>query len=744
MKKIIALLTAGILLISLTSCGLDKEKKGATLEIDMHNSYVSAPLETKGYLTPLLADEKNIWLESSSNENSEILICNAETRELQKIELHTEIYTPVNASENIVSCIGMVHLPESKIGMIYQKCDYDTSTTNWKPFNFSAFIDIYDDSMQYLKTMNLPSDTNFMSSNLTIDSNQNWIWTESNEANAEIKCYVSDFDMKEKREITLPDNVRYVNAITPAPDGSIIMEVYQNDKNSFYLADTENAVLNKLELSGIPKYPSNFSIGAGNYAFFVSDSQGIYGVQLNGLQGSAELVLHFVNSDFSGDTANYYPLPDGDFLFWEYAGFTDVDYYILRQRTEEEIAQMQYLSLAGVQLDFLKADICNFNRTHSDMRIMLKDYIQPDEVYPFEDANNRFQNDLLNGIVPDIICTNNLHFESLANKNLFEDLKPFMENDENFIESDYLMNYFDSMQYSGKQLQIGFGFSVTTTAAKTKYVGEKIGLTPSEFSEMLNNRPETMDVFQGGFRNDMMFMLERNTQDSFIDRESGTCHYDTPEFISLLELTKSLPEMKDTDEFNDEFWSAYWQDRALLSNVWINRPIGWHEQIAGYFRKEPITWIGYPTLDGGNGGLFGSSYQLAMYSESRKQQEIWNFFMEMLSEPVQNKLCQENGFNQDRLPVLRSSLEKVMTAATKGAMRTMYLGSEITTGNATEEEMQDFYAYIEGITKHFRYDVTIDNIISEEAEMYFADDQTAEKCAEMIQNRVSLYLSEQN
>ena len=59
----------------------------------------------------------------------------------------------------------------------------------------------------------------------------------------------------------------------------------------------------------------------------------------------------------------------------------------------------------------------------------------------------------------------------------------------------------------------------------------------------------------------------------------------------------------------------------------------------------------------------------------------------------------------------------------------------------TQEEC-DYYKNIIKNAKVLRSDVTAGNIIREETMPFFEGECTAEKCAEMIQNRVSLYLSE--
>ena len=57
--------------------------------------------------------------------------------------------------------------------------------------------------------------------------------------------------------------------------------------------------------------------------------------------------------------------------------------------------------------------------------------------------------------------------------------------------------------------------------------------------------------------------------------------------------------------------------------------------------------------------------------------------------------------------------------------------------------MKELGDYLENVRMYTNNDPHITSIISEEAEMYFSGDQTAEKCAEMIESRVNLYLSEQ-
>lgn len=62
---------------------------------------------------------------------------------------------------------------------------------------------------------------------------------------------------------------------------------------------------------------------------------------------------------------------------------------------------------------------------------------------------------------------------------------------------------------------------------------------------------------------------------------------------------------------------------------------------------------------------------------------------------------------------------------------------------ATPEEAAAVKKLIDSADNKFEYHVEIMDIISEEAEAFLAGQKSAEDVAEIIQNRVSLYLQEQ-
>ena len=72
-----------------------------------------------------------------------------------------------------------------------------------------------------------------------------------------------------------------------------------------------------------------------------------------------------------------------------------------------------------------------------------------------------------------------------------------------------------------------------------------------------------------------------------------------------------------------------------------------------------------------------------------------------------------------------------------------YIGDvEYHTGELTQEQADAFRDYVNGAAVAGSYDEDIMNIITEEAAAYFAGDKSAAEVADLIQNRVTIYLGE--
>ena len=81
-----------------------------------------------------------------------------------------------------------------------------------------------------------------------------------------------------------------------------------------------------------------------------------------------------------------------------------------------------------------------------------------------------------------------------------------------------------------------------------------------------------------------------------------------------------------------------------------------------------------------------------------------------------------------------------------GTTTDFYSGERINVTPMTTDEQEKYEQFVRSITRisSGNTELSISRIIDEETAYFFAGDHSAEQCADMIQNRVSIMLSEQS
>lgn len=466
-----------------------------------------------------------------------------------------------------------------------------------------------------------------------------------------------------------------------------------------------------------------FLPGNEEFDFLAYNSEYLYGVTIG--DGSVTELMNWDESDFNADSSGYsvFLLPDGRVML------CDESYWLLSPRTQEEMDSMKLISLATTSYNdtsnYLTKMVQQYNRQANGHHITIKHYNDGQS-----DNLESLEKDLLNGIVPDILSANISNYQMLSNKGMFEDLSIWMENDSDFHEEDYLMNFFDSMRYKGRLERMAFQFGISAWMTKTEYAG----LSAPEYVGM----PEGMTLLGGGDKNTALEKIVYYELGNFVDHENGTCHFDSIEFVQLLEHLQSLP---DFSEVVDAY--AFAEDRALLYQANINSLKMYHEIVQSKFGNADVTLTGAPFSTEGNGGVFFTSNEIMMSSASAYKEEIWAFIKFCLSKENQMPKYNGNDFPV-RIDALTAALELAQQPDESAIGITMPDGVFIAYTPATAEEADELLTYIRGITLNAEFDVTVKNIVSEEAGKYIAGDCSAEEAANVIQGRVSLYLAEQS
>lgn len=553
-------------------------------------------------------------------------------------------------------------------------------------------------------------------------------------------------------------------------DNNFVYMSYDGDDNVLRTlnADTMELSPDSVTLEGT-SYFNSIIKGSGEYRVFLSGSTSLYGLMDD---GSLVELINWIDSDLTGDYINgLIPVDGGDFLMVENNwtnGETNI--YRLTKRDSSEIENVQIINMVVEYSDQSVIEMVKeFNKTNGEYRIKVEDYNQ---YYEWDEESekqtnspeNQLKQDLAAGKDVDIICMsgNSSLFSNLSRKGALVDMYEMLEKDAELSKDDLVPTILSICETDGKLTTLAPSFYISTLGCKSKYF-DKQTWTIDEFIETCKNLPEGMKPFKSGNTNFEIFSRLIYNGADFIDYNNATCSFNTPEFIKLLEFCNEYPNAGEGDEIDwenatNEEMNAYWEetevalrnDKALLADIYIGNPRSYARAVQGEI-GDAVTLVGNPS-NNGTGAMIYPSTAYAIMENSDCKDICWDFIKEVFSE--------ENQSYQDiyDIPALRSAFDKMLDDSMEPPYYldengkkveyedTHYIGGkEIKINPLTQKERDLLEDYITNAKPAvFYYNEEVTNIITEETEAYFAGDKTAEQTAEIIQNRVSILISEQS
>lgn len=541
-------------------------------------------------------------------------------------------------------------------------------------------------------------------------------------------------------EEIMPEDSGNISDIVRFSDGRIMCRLSSKNEERLCDIDLDNMQLGGCDCS-VP-VSGMMSVGTGDYLAYISDDTAIYGLNSD---NTLEKIIDFVSSGFMG-LSKVTPIADGDFVCCDGQKIAR-----LSVRDAEEYAQVQEITLAVAgNYENIKGAVADFNAQGLKYKVNVKDYFEGYEYSAegLDSAVKALEMDIIAGKIPDMVWLDSNEIYKLSSKGAFADLYGFMENDRVYKKEAFLPNYLEAAETDGKLYSISDTFMIWTIAAKAD-ITEKQHWSFDEFTEVYNSLPEGMALFEQGNNKEGALSLLTHNCSGFVDYANHTCNFDSPDFIRILEFVNQFPFSGD-ESFEEKFCR---NDTAFLANMYIMSFRDINIQKQSVF-GEDITFVGCPT-DNGEGSMLLLPNQFAIMENSPNKQGAW--------ELIRTFFDDERYDQMKSIPVTESGLEKVMAEALEppyyideamGGIKT-YMSEtahdwssnkDIKITPMTEEESKRYEEFVRSVNtaSSGNFDSEIYKIISEETSAYFAGECSAEKCAGLIQNRVSIMLSEQS
>lgn len=789
-SQFISCATMFAVMSSMTACG-DKSSGGSngnnktpqTADKLISNSYAGEPVESPEDMR----DVRNI----SYSPADDVYYCHANSGNDYKdvvyiINSDFSTFNPINIEldekkESYISSMNVLgnggfalFISEVSYGDLPLP-DYDDETIDWETFDWAPYEEareqayiyrIYDKDGKMLSStkLNYESDEQYAYINgyYGFSDGSSVIYTESEG--------IVKFD-KDGKSSTVGnvEDLQWVDSISTDADDNLILSGYGEKGFTFINFDLESkSVSEKYEYDGNLNSSRGVVKGVGDYSFFIVSDKSLDGYNKN--TKKFEEIVNWIDSDIanvSGAVVN----KDMQITTIEYSDNRDsMNFSKLTKRDPSELANQQVITLGMLYNDGrVGSQVADFNKSNKDYRIKMIDYSEYDnEENEYTGAIQQLSQDLISGKAPDIVMSGeNLNMKSLASKGVFADLYEFIDKDEEITRESFVPNILNLSEYDGKLVSVATSFSLNTISGKTKYVGEKQNWTVDEMIAAYEKRPEKMALSINDYKTQVFYSCFNTNLMSHIDYENKTFTYDKAELVKLLEFVKQFEDepnweddsvqMENQNEWND-YQTAMIKDKYLLYDTGIYDFRNYHELIAGTYANEPITFVGYPSADGSGTKLTWNGSTFSIVSNSANKDACWSFIREFLTEDYQSPSDDGNdNVNIWGFPVNQKAFDKLAeisksprfwidseTGKKTEYETTFWAGDkEIKIGDCTDEEIQQIKDLINTVkTASNYYDRGLYDICEEETGAFFKGDKSAEETADLMINRISIYVAE--
>lgn len=660
----------------------------------------------------------------------------AEGEEQETTEETTETDTETTAETTAEAVSASVGIEEDTFG---EAVEYKSYIELWKISAADGSVISQTD----IKPVFDDPDNSYVQ-NMTVDSKGIIYISDGNTS-----IYLLDKDGNKLGAIATDGN--WVDALFATKEGRVYMKTWGETGPELRLVDPDTKSLGeavkseKLEESG---YNQNFYSDE-EKGILISDGTSIFRYEFE--SDTKEDLFDWLDADINSDDVEAVgAMTDGRYfvVLHEYTDEkTEYSLALLTKTPASELPEKEEITFGAMWLSQdLRKNIIDFNKSSDKYHISVKTYSTDD----YTTGLTQFNNDITSGNGPDIVDISNIDYAQYASKGVFEDLYPYMERD-GIHKEDYLENVFKAYEMGGKLYAVVPQFYVSTTLAKASRVGDVQGWTLSEMLDFVESS-NAENVFPYGSRDSVFYYCIYNNIDEFIDWETAECSFNGEDFIRVLEFAAKFPEEPDYN--NEEGTSAKLRaDKLLLMQTSLSS-VQEYQMYSGLF-GEKVSFVGYPNSERKGNLIQPTTGSMALSAKSKHKDGAWEFIKVLLSEDYQSGLVHEHG--GWGFPIKKTALDKQFTQDMTAEyyedengkkveqMKTSwgYDDFNIDIYAAKQEEVDAVKAVIASAERCANaVNEELTNIITEETAAFFKGQKSAKETADIIQNRIQIYVKE--
>lgn len=549
------------------------------------------------------------------------------------------------------------------------------------------------------------------------DIRNNCIWNMDGSGNHyfyyENDYIVYDKDFVEKTDVSIKGSIE---KIIPAPGGKVFW--FGKQSNSAYLGlygldENESSKGSDIQLDSNKE--GHIKMDEQNN-IIMADRQGVW------KQGQkAELLCSYVNNSILCEQVRDISILNSEKMLLLARDGKDEKILTVIKGENTERAGKTEITIATEAGTFLERYIVMFNRQSEEFYLTLWPWISSEESYL--EYSDRMQLEISTGKGPDLVDDTIIDLEVYAKQGLLYPLDKELDLSKGqFVEAALETGKIDGTTYG-----IPISFNIRAMQVGKTVAGVRDKWTRNEFMQRADELAP--DSLIGRARAwDIVYYLAcwDEQDDTFVDWENGTCHFETSEFIELLEFAKRFEE---TRYISADLYSKNLKKGEMFADCSIFGDLQYYLYLCRLCDGEGV-FIGYPSVKGN--GIYVEGDNFAINNHSKNKEGAIAFLQFLLSEEVQ-KNGVEYGIG---FPVRTDAMQYAVELAKNQK-------EDLNTYRMSEEQEEAFWDMIQRAKPKGRKYTRILDILYEETEAYFTGNKSIEEVVSLIQNRVQLYLDEQ-
>lgn len=538
---------------------------------------------------------------------------------------------------------------------------------------------------------------------------------------------------------------------------------YVCDWQKYSVTDGKSLTIDKNNATEYGKYINRTGsafMGAGDFKLFMLMNEGIFGIAPN---DELIQIMDFTDSNVSPSGILYACYGgNGKFVICgDDQTLADGMFFdLLTIRPDDYVENKTNLTLGGINWSNNAPEIAMMYSKQSDNYNV--------EIKKYDDIDN-LKLDVLSGESPDLFAYRETAFMyRYANLGAFADLYGYMENNNGIKQDDILENVLKAYEYKGGLygIPVAFNFENIYFANSDIISRDYSYWNYDEFFSFAENMPDDMYL---GSRNSP-FSYRGSTFDSllsnysdWIDYDNYTCDFNNEEFIHLLNFCNTV-EINEPYNWENSDWGTEQQnieymesEASVLRKTALLYPIttitGIDDLIyrpiqTGLYTEDKCTFLIPPSNDRTGSISTANDMCFSILTDTECPEGAWDFMNYILSPYFQNNYLQVSSHFSSNKESYEYKMNKYFDEAKKELTIPIDIASNDWTNTInkplTDSDIEYIMEFVSHFTKLKDSDEDVYSIINEEVMKLIDGEATAEQCAEKIQNRVSIYLSEQS